>query len=61
MNNIAISPHIGMYALQLQNVKRNSVKKLDISELNGAPNMKEEKENEKEQEEEEVVINEETL
>jgi hypothetical protein len=49
MNNIAISPHIGMYALQLQNVKRNTVKKLDISELNAATNVKEE---EKEEEEE---------
>jgi hypothetical protein len=34
MNNAAISPHIAMYALQLQNVKRNTVKKLDISQLN---------------------------
>jgi hypothetical protein len=34
MNNAAISPHIAMYALQLQNVKRNTVKKLDINQLN---------------------------
>jgi len=34
MNNIAISPQIGMYALQLQNVKRNITKKHDIGELN---------------------------
>ena len=34
MNNIAISPHIFMYALQLQNVKRENVKKHDINELN---------------------------
>jgi hypothetical protein len=33
MNNVAIIPHIAMYALQLQNVKRNTVKKMDISEL----------------------------
>ena len=34
MNNAAISPHIFMYALQLQNVKRDSVKKHDITALN---------------------------
>jgi hypothetical protein len=30
MNNVAISPHIGMYALQIQNVKRDVVKKIDV-------------------------------
>jgi hypothetical protein len=34
MNNIAIAPHIFMYALQNQNVQRKIVKKLDISEIN---------------------------
>ena len=34
MNNIAISPYIGMYALQIQNVKRNSSKTANINELN---------------------------
>jgi hypothetical protein len=34
MNNIAIIPHIAMHALQLQNVKREVVKKHDIKELN---------------------------
>ena len=34
MNNAAISPYIAMHALQLQNVKRNTVKKMDISQLN---------------------------
>lgn len=34
MNNIAISPYIGMHALQIQNVKRESVKKINIQELN---------------------------
>lgn len=34
MNNVAISPYIAMYALQLQNVKRNIVKKASIEELN---------------------------
>jgi len=34
MNNIAISPYIAMYALQLQNVTRNVVKKASIDELN---------------------------
>lgn len=34
MNNIAISPYIGMYALQIQNIKRNVAKKASIEELN---------------------------
>ena len=34
MNNIAISPYIGMHALQIQNIKRNVVKKACINELN---------------------------
>ena len=34
MNNLAISPYIAMYALQIQNVKRNTVKKASIQELN---------------------------
>ena len=34
MNNIAISPYIGLHALQIQNVKRDVVKKASISELN---------------------------
>ena len=34
MNNIAILPYIGMHALQIQNVKRNVYKKVDIQELN---------------------------
>jgi hypothetical protein len=34
MNNIAISPYIGLHALQMQNVKRNVVKKVSINELN---------------------------
>jgi hypothetical protein len=34
MNNIAISPYIGMHALQIQNVKRNTVKKASINDLN---------------------------
>jgi hypothetical protein len=34
MNNIAISPYIVMHALQIQNVKRNVVKKASIKELN---------------------------
>jgi len=37
MNNIAITPHIFMYALQQQNVKRELVKKHNISELNKQP------------------------
>ena len=34
MNNIAISPYIGMYDLQIQNVKRNVAKTASIDELN---------------------------
>jgi hypothetical protein len=34
MNNIAIVPYIGMHALQIQNIKRNTVKKVKIEELN---------------------------
>lgn len=34
MNNVSIVPHIAMHALQLQNVKRDVVKKRDIKELN---------------------------
>jgi hypothetical protein len=34
MNNIAISPYIAMYALQIQNVKRNISKTADINVLN---------------------------
>ena len=33
MNNIAISPHVGMYALQIQNIRRDVVKKVSINEL----------------------------
>lgn len=48
MNNVAISPYIGMHALQIQNVKRESVKKLNIQELN-TNNVVAEKEKENEQ------------
>ncbi len=34
MNNIAVSPYIGMHALQIQNIKRDVVKKVSIQELN---------------------------
>ena len=34
MNNAAILPHICMHALQIQNVKRNVIKKVSIEELN---------------------------
>lgn len=33
MNNIAISPNIGMYALQNQNVERKIAKTIDINHL----------------------------
>jgi len=34
MNNLAILPYVGLYSLQIQNVKRDVAKKIDISELN---------------------------
>ena len=34
MNNIAILPYICLHALQIQNVKRNIVKKVSVDELN---------------------------
>jgi sulfotransferase len=34
LNNLAIIPYIAMHALQIQNVKRNTVKKVSIQELN---------------------------
>ena len=34
MNNLAITPYVCLHALQIQNVKRNVVKKIDIEELN---------------------------
>jgi hypothetical protein len=34
MNNIAISPHIFMYALQNQNVEHKIAKQIDIKKLN---------------------------
>jgi hypothetical protein len=34
MNNIAVLPYICLHALQIQNVKRDIVKKVSINELN---------------------------
>jgi hypothetical protein len=34
MNNIVVVPYIGMHALQIQNVKRNVVKKVSVDEIN---------------------------
>jgi len=34
MNNIAVLPYIGLHALQIQNVKRNTAKKVSINEIN---------------------------
>lgn len=34
MNNVAVVPYIGMHALQIQNVKRNIVKKVSVDEIN---------------------------
>jgi len=42
MNNVAISPYIAMYALQIQNVQRNTTKKMNVSELNKLVPLKQE-------------------
>jgi hypothetical protein len=34
MNNIAITQYISLHALQIQNIKRDVVKKINISQLN---------------------------
>ena len=34
MNNLAISPYLFMYALQLQNIKRETTKKIPVHQLN---------------------------
>lgn len=34
MNNVAVVPYIGMHALQIQNVKRNVVKKVSVDDIN---------------------------
>jgi hypothetical protein len=41
MNNVAVLPYIGMHALQIQNVKRNTVKKVSVDELNKEPDVSE--------------------
>ena len=45
MNNLAISPYIALYALQLQNVKRNITKKYDSSSISNPINNDEENSN----------------
>ena len=61
MNNIAISPHIFMYALQNQNLERKIAKKIDIKELNKEVKNEETSNNEEvsnnESKESETVVN----
>ena len=57
MNNIAISPYIGMYALQIQNVKRNSSKTANINELNKKEQVQQEEQVEEEQVQEKEIQN----
>ena len=57
MNNIAISPYIAMYALQIQNVKRNSSKTANINELNKKEQVQVEQVEVVEQVEEEIQNN----
>ena len=45
MNNLAISPYIGMHILQLQNIKRDSTKKIPINELKLKENIEDINEN----------------
>ena len=56
MNNAAITPHIAMHALQLQNVKRDTVKKMDISQLNETKPEVLEKEESRENDAENIVL-----
>jgi hypothetical protein len=67
MNNLAISPYIGLHALQIQNVKRNTERTHNIEELNkennntfenytNATNTKNTVENEKENEKENALL-----
>ena len=58
MNNLAILPYVGMYALQNQNVKRNVAKKLDVNIdalLNEKKEEKREKKEKKEKKEEKKI------
>jgi len=57
MNNIAVVPYIGMHALQIQNVKRNSVKKASIQELNNELIERKEEQQQKEQKQKEEQNN----
>jgi hypothetical protein len=58
MNNVVILPHFAMYALQIQNIKRDVVKKHDIKILNynkeDADNKRGENEDENENEDEKI-------
>jgi hypothetical protein len=58
MNNIAVTPYICMHALQIQNVKRNIVKKASIKELNNETNEELKNQNEIEKNINEININE---
>ena len=46
MNNLAISPYLFMYALQLQNIKRETSKKIPVHQLNLNLNLNQEKKTE---------------
>jgi len=39
MNNIAISPYVALHFLQLQNVKRNNVKKMEVEKVSEKDNV----------------------
>jgi hypothetical protein len=55
MNNIAITPNIFMYGLQLQNIKRGAIKKIDINELSININ-KEDKSNKKNKDDTDTIV-----
>lgn len=55
MNNIAITQYIALHALQIQNVKRNVVKKIDIQELNSYKNSLTEESREKNEDPDKIV------
>ena len=57
MNNLAIVPYIALHALQIQNVKRNVVKKVDTIDKNQNQNQYEYHDNNDDIIEEDEIIN----
>jgi hypothetical protein len=58
MNNITITPYIALHALQIQNVKRDTVKKIDIKELGKDKDLDSGNQNEISEKETDPILNE---